>query len=220
LPRTFSLCPCNRYILAARRAKVPAVPRVDRQDLLSYLTGQSDDSVHIDKGRFGAPVAERVQDRAAEKRPVDEAGGIDASKRARITTGAPGATETLLGHLKDTQAASIAPSQITQLSDTLTPEVIAELRAKKRKKEASSISTAEVAVGEAHAGEDTSDLTAEITAREIMCVPTVECVLPYLRLFVYLSICVSAGYLLSLCCLFVCLFGCSRCSFVCLTVIG
>lgn len=120
---------------------MPAVPRVDRRDLLSFLTGQVEDSVHIDKGKFAAPVAERV----AEKRPAS-----DASAAAAAAAGSTGAD-------------SADAAGITQLSDTLTPEVIAELRAKKRRKEAAADASDAGA-----AGEDTSDLTAEITGRELV----------------------------------------------------
>lgn len=117
---------------AAATENIPAVRRPDRKDILSYLNGETATSTNIDKS---APIEIPTQ----VKRTIDEPQN-DLSKKPKLQEcQVQRAKEQLAARLDAPKEASVTTEQIRSLSEAMSVEKIAAIKAKRLAKKRSTI---------------------------------------------------------------------------------
>ncbi|CAM1328613.1 CDC73 (predicted), partial [Pycnogonum litorale] len=120
------------YVRQAAAENITVVRRPDRKDLLAYLNGETASSSSIDRS---APleIATQVKRTADEQRP-------DAAKKPRLEEGqVQRAKEHLAARLDAPKESSVTTEQLKSLSEAMSVEKIAAMRAKRLAKKRSTI---------------------------------------------------------------------------------
>ncbi|XP_060810258.1 parafibromin [Amyelois transitella] len=121
------------YVRQAAAANIPAVRRPDRKELLAYLNGETATCASIDKS---APLEIPTQ----VKRTHDHDGGESAAKKPRIEeTHVQKVREQLAARLDAPKEASVTVDNIKSLSDAMSVEKIAAIKAKRLAKKRTTI---------------------------------------------------------------------------------
>ena len=154
------------YVQKAAAAKVPVVNRVDRKALLAYLNGDTDTSASIDKS---APLELGASRSAPSKRPTDT-GDVGEAKKARVEVPAKNTPQESTTARAE-PAAVTAPESGSTLSEAISVEAIAAIKAKRFAKKRSAITTAEedtpLPVPESRTFLDSQiDVTRDIVSKE------------------------------------------------------
>ncbi|GAB6023416.1 accessory factor associated with RNA polymerase II [Chamberlinius hualienensis] len=112
------------YVKQATAENIPVVRRPDRKDLLAYLNGETATSGSIDKS---APLEIPTQ----VKRTVDDSQNEAAKKPRFEETQVQRAKEQLAARLDAPKESSVTTDQMRSLSDTMSVEKIAAIKAKR-----------------------------------------------------------------------------------------
>ncbi|XP_041974171.1 parafibromin [Aricia agestis] len=121
------------YVKQAAAANIPAVRRPDRKELLAYLNGETATCASIDKS---APLEIATQ----VKRTHDHDGGEPATKKPRIEeTHVQKVREQLAARLDAPKEASVTVDNIKSLSEAMSVEKIAAIKAKRLAKKRTTI---------------------------------------------------------------------------------
>ncbi|XP_077302844.1 cell division cycle 73 hyrax isoform X2 [Arctopsyche grandis] len=122
------------YVRQAAAANIPAVRRPDRKELLAYLNGETATSTSIDKS---APLEIPRQ----VKRPLDQDGSAEAqAKKARFEElHVQKVREQLAARLDGPKEASVTVDNIKSLSEAMSVEKIAAIKAKRLAKKRTTI---------------------------------------------------------------------------------
>ncbi|XP_068628382.1 parafibromin [Battus philenor] len=121
------------YVRQAAAANIPAVRRPDRKELLTYLNGETATCASIDKS---APLEIPTQ----VKRTHDNDGGESAAKKPRIEeTHVQKVREQLAARLDGPKEASVTVDNIKSLSEAMSVEKIAAIKAKRLAKKRTTI---------------------------------------------------------------------------------
>ncbi|KAG1676683.1 Parafibromin [Nymphon striatum] len=120
------------YVRQAAAENIPVVRRPDRKDLLAYLNGETASSSSIDRS---APleIATQVKRKLDDPRP-------DAAKKPRFEEGqVQRAKEQFAARLDAPKESSVTTEQLKSLSEAMSVEKIAAMRAKRLAKKRSTI---------------------------------------------------------------------------------
>ncbi|KAJ2946481.1 hypothetical protein O0L34_g12530 [Tuta absoluta] len=155
------------YVRQAAAANIPAVRRPDRKELLAYLNGETATCASIDKS---APLEIPTQ----VKRTHDHEGGESAAKKPRIEeTHVQKVREQLAARLDAPKEASVTVDNIKSLSEAMSVEKIAAIKAKRLAKKRTTIKSNDYSDGLGVVGSDLRaildydvDLTKDIISRE------------------------------------------------------
>lgn len=121
------------YVKQAAAANIPPVRRPDRKELLAYLNGETTTCASIDKS---APLEIPTQ----VKRTHDQDGGESAAKKPRIEeTHVQMVREQLAARLDAPKEASVTVDNIKSLSEAMSVEKIAAIKAKRLAKKRTTI---------------------------------------------------------------------------------
>uniref|UniRef100_T1J7K9 Paf1 complex subunit Cdc73 N-terminal domain-containing protein n=1 Tax=Strigamia maritima TaxID=126957 RepID=T1J7K9_STRMM len=112
------------YVRQTAAESIPVVRRPDRKDILAYLNGETATSASIDKS---APLEIPTQ----VKRPAEEPQHESAKKPKYEETQVQRAKEQLAARLDAPKESSVTTEQIRSLSDTMSVEKIAAIKAKR-----------------------------------------------------------------------------------------
>ncbi|CAG9575725.1 unnamed protein product [Danaus chrysippus] len=159
--------PHPMYVKQAAAANIPPVRRPDRKDLLAYLNGETATCTSIDKS---APLEIPTQ----VKRSHDPDGGESAAKKPRIEeTHVQKVREQLAARLDAPKEASVTVDNIKSLSEAMSVEKIAAIKAKRLAKKRTTIKSNDYADTLGVVGSDLRaildydvDLTKDIISRE------------------------------------------------------
>ncbi|TRY66109.1 hypothetical protein DNTS_035594 [Danionella cerebrum] len=130
--------PHPSYVRRAATENIPVVRRPDRKDLLSYLNGESSSSTSIDRS---APIEIGLQRPTQVKRAADEVSSeakkprIEDEERVRLDK------ERLAARLEGHKESIVQTDQIRSLSEAMSVEKIAAIKAKIMAKKRSTIKT-------------------------------------------------------------------------------
>uniref|UniRef100_A0A8C6U721 Parafibromin n=1 Tax=Neogobius melanostomus TaxID=47308 RepID=A0A8C6U721_9GOBI len=130
--------PHPSYVRRAATENIPVVRRPDRKGLLSYLNGESSTSTSIDRS---APIEIGLQRPTQVKRAADEASSeakkprIEDEERVRLDK------ERLAARLEGHKEGIVQTDQIRSLSEAMSVEKIAAIKAKIMAKKRSTIKT-------------------------------------------------------------------------------
>ncbi|XP_054577347.1 parafibromin-like [Eptesicus fuscus] len=126
------------YVRLAATENIPVVRRPDRKDLLAYLSGEASRSASIDRG---APAELGLQRSTPGKRAADPASA--AAKKPRTEDGERVRLdkERWAARLQGHREGIVRPAQIRPLSETMSVEKIAAIKAKIMAKKRSTIKT-------------------------------------------------------------------------------
>ncbi|KAG1969223.1 parafibromin [Rhinichthys klamathensis goyatoka] len=128
--------PHPSYVRRAATENIPVVRRPDRKDLLSYLNGESSSSTSIDRS---APIEIGLQRPTQVKRAADEASSeakkprVEDEERVRLDK------ERLAARLEGHKESIVQTDQIRSLSEAMSVEKIAAIKAKIMAKKRSTI---------------------------------------------------------------------------------
>ncbi|KAI5642537.1 hypothetical protein NE865_05564 [Phthorimaea operculella] len=155
------------YVRQAAAANILAVRRPDRKELLAYLNGETATCASIDKS---APLEIPTQ----VKRTHDHEGGESAAKKPRIEeTHVQKVREQLAARLDAPKEASVTVDNIKSLSEAMSVEKIAAIKAKRLAKKRTTIKSNDYSDGLGVVGSDLRaildydvDLTKDIISRE------------------------------------------------------
>ncbi|KAG7304165.1 hypothetical protein JYU34_011100 [Plutella xylostella] len=155
------------YVRQAAAANIPAVRRPDRKELLAYLNGETATCASIDKS---APLEIPTQ----VKRTHDHDGGESAAKKPRIEeTHVQKVREQLAARLDAPKEASVTVDNIKSLSEAMSVEKIAAIKAKRLAKKRTTIKSNDYSDTLGVVGSDLRaildydvDLTKDIISRE------------------------------------------------------
>ncbi|GBP12104.1 Parafibromin [Eumeta japonica] len=155
------------YVRQAAAANIPAVRRPDRKELLAYLNGETATCASIDKS---APLEIPTQ----VKRTHENDGGESAAKKPRIEeTHVQKVREQLAARLDAPKEASFTINNIKSLSEAMSVEKIADIKAKRLAKKRTTIKSNDYADPLGVVGSDFRaildydvDLTKDIISRE------------------------------------------------------
>ncbi|XP_028164362.1 parafibromin [Ostrinia furnacalis] len=155
------------YVRQAAAANIPAVRRPDRKELLAYLNGETATCASIDKS---APLEIPTQ----VKRTHDNDGGESAAKKPRIEeTHVQKVREQLAARLDAPKEASVTVDNIKSLSEAMSVEKIAAIKAKRLAKKRTTIKSNDYSDTLGVVGSDLRaildydvDLTKDIISRE------------------------------------------------------
>ncbi|KAJ0181118.1 hypothetical protein K1T71_003203 [Dendrolimus kikuchii] len=155
------------YVRQAAAANIPAVRRPDRKELLAYLNGETATCASIDKS---APLEIPTQ----VKRTHDNDGGDSAAKKPRIEeTHVQKVREQLAARLDAPKEASVTVDNIKSLSEAMSVEKIAAIKAKRLAKKRTTIKSNDYSDTLGVVGSDLRaildydvDLTKDIISRE------------------------------------------------------
>ncbi|XP_049887694.1 parafibromin [Pectinophora gossypiella] len=155
------------YVRQAAAANIPAVRRPDRKELLAYLNGETATCASIDKS---APLEIPTQ----VKRTHDNEGGESAAKKPRIEeTHVQKVREQLAARLDAPKEASVTVDNIKSLSEAMSVEKIAAIKAKRLAKKRTTIKSNDYSDTLGVVGSDLRaildydvDLTKDIISRE------------------------------------------------------
>ncbi|CAH1643533.1 unnamed protein product [Spodoptera littoralis] len=155
------------YVRQAAAANIPAVRRPDRKELLAYLNGETATCASIDKS---APLEIPTQ----VKRTHDHDGGESAAKKPRIEeTHVQKVREQLAARLDAPKEASVTVDNIKSLSEAMSVEKIAAIKAKRLAKKRTTIKSNDYSDTLGVVGSDFRaildydvDLTKDIMSRE------------------------------------------------------
>uniref|UniRef100_A0A8C9RKN6 Parafibromin n=1 Tax=Scleropages formosus TaxID=113540 RepID=A0A8C9RKN6_SCLFO len=158
--------PHPSYVRRAATENIPVVTRPDRKDLLSYLNGESSTSASIDRS---APIEIGLQRPTQVKRGADEVSSeakkprIEDEERVRLDK------ERLAARLEGHKEGIVQTDQIRSLSDTMSVEKIAAIKAKIMAKKRSTIKTDfddDIALKQRSFVDAEVDVTRDIVSRE------------------------------------------------------
>ncbi|MBN3307149.1 CDC73 protein, partial [Amia calva] len=130
--------PHPSYVRRAATENIPVVRRPDRKDLLAYLNGESSTSASIDRS---APIEIGLQRPTQVKRTADDASSeakkprIEDEERVRLDK------ERLAARLEGHKEGIVQTDQIRSLSEAMSVEKIAAIKAKIMAKKRSTIKT-------------------------------------------------------------------------------
>uniref|UniRef100_A0A8C2EUC8 Parafibromin n=1 Tax=Cyprinus carpio TaxID=7962 RepID=A0A8C2EUC8_CYPCA len=130
--------PHPSYVRRAATENIPVVRRPDRKDLLSYLNGESSSSTSIDRS---APIEIGLQRPTQVKRAADEVSSeakkprVEDEERVRLDK------ERLAARLEAHKESIVQTDQIRSLSEAMSVEKIAAIKAKIMAKKRSTIKT-------------------------------------------------------------------------------
>uniref|UniRef100_A0A8C2Q3P6 Parafibromin n=1 Tax=Cyprinus carpio TaxID=7962 RepID=A0A8C2Q3P6_CYPCA len=130
--------PHPSYVRRAATENIPVVRRPDRKDLLSYLNGESSSSTSIDRS---APIEIGLQRPTQVKRAADEVSSeakkprVEDEERVRLDK------ERLAARLEGHKESIVQTDQIRSLSEAMSVEKIAAIKAKIMAKKRSTIKT-------------------------------------------------------------------------------
>ncbi|KAI4885505.1 hypothetical protein NFI96_033719 [Prochilodus magdalenae] len=130
--------PHPSYVRRAATENIPVVRRPDRKDLLSYLNGESSSSTSIDRS---APIEIGLQRPTQVKRAADEVSSeakkprVEDEERVRLDK------ERLAARLEGHKEGIVQTDQIRSLSEAMSVEKIAAIKAKIMAKKRSTIKT-------------------------------------------------------------------------------
>uniref|UniRef100_A0A673LP41 Parafibromin n=1 Tax=Sinocyclocheilus rhinocerous TaxID=307959 RepID=A0A673LP41_9TELE len=130
--------PHPSYVRRAATENIPVVRRPDRKDLLSYLNGESSSSTSIDRS---APIEIGLQRPTQVKRAADEVSleakkpRVEDEERVRLDK------ERLAARLESHKESIVQTDQIRSLSEAMSVEKIAAIKAKIMAKKRSTIKT-------------------------------------------------------------------------------
>uniref|UniRef100_A0A672SZL6 Parafibromin n=1 Tax=Sinocyclocheilus grahami TaxID=75366 RepID=A0A672SZL6_SINGR len=130
--------PHPSYVRRAATENIPVVRRPDRKDLLSYLNGESSSSTSIDRS---APIEIGLQRPTQVKRAADEVSSeakkprVEDEERVRLDK------ERLAARLESHKESIVQTDQIRSLSEAMSVEKIAAIKAKIMAKKRSTIKT-------------------------------------------------------------------------------
>ncbi|KAM3966631.1 parafibromin-like [Aphomia sociella] len=155
------------YVRQAAAANIPPVRRPDRKELLAYLNGETATCASIDKS---APLEIPTQ----VKRTHDNDGGESAAKKPRIEeTHVQKVREQLAARLDAPKEASVTVDNIKSLSEAMSVEKIAAIKAKRLAKKRTTIKSNDYSDTLGVVGSDLRaildydvDLTKDIISRE------------------------------------------------------
>ncbi|XP_013166495.1 PREDICTED: parafibromin [Papilio xuthus] len=155
------------YVRQAAAANISAVRRPDRKELLAYLKGETSTCASIDKS---APLEIPTQ----VKRSHDNDGGESAAKKPRIEeTHVQKVREQLAARLDAPKEASVTVDNIKSLSEAMSVEKIAAIKAKRLAKKRTTIKSNDYSDTLGVVGSDFRaildydvDLTKDIISRE------------------------------------------------------
>ncbi|XP_039765649.1 parafibromin [Pararge aegeria] len=155
------------YVKQAAAANIPPVRRPDRKELLAYLNGETATCASIDKS---APLEIPTQ----VKRSHDNDSGESAAKKPRIEeTHVQKVREQLAARLDAPKEASVTVDNIKSLSEAMSVEKIAAIKAKRLAKKRTTIKSNDYADTLGVVGSDLRaildydvDLTKDIISRE------------------------------------------------------
>lgn len=127
------------YVRLAVKANIPVVRRPDRKDLLAYLSGEASTCASIDRG---APAQLGLQPSSPGKRAAPP-GSAAAAKRPRIDDEERVRLdkESWAARLQGPKEGIVRPEHIRPLSETMSVEKIAAIKAKIMAKKRSTIKT-------------------------------------------------------------------------------
>ncbi|XP_026484773.1 parafibromin [Vanessa tameamea] len=161
------LLPHPVYVKQAAAANIPPVRRPDRKELLAYLNGETATCASIDKS---APLEISTQ----VKRTHDHDGGESEAKKPRIEeTHVQKVREQLAARLDAPKEASVTVDNIKSLSEAMSVEKIAAIKAKRLAKKRTTIKSNDYSDTLGVVGSDLRaildydvDLTKDIISRE------------------------------------------------------
>ncbi|KAJ8038891.1 Parafibromin [Holothuria leucospilota] len=153
------------YVRRAAAENIPVVRRPDRRDLLAYLNGETATSASIDKS---APLDIALQRPVQLKRPGDDI-HTDPAKKVHIDKEFRLGKEKLAAKLEARREdALVSIDNIRSLSDTMSVEKIAAIKAKRKAKKRTSVKPDEDDLGATNL-EQRSFIDAEVdVTRDIM----------------------------------------------------
>ncbi|XP_035392000.1 parafibromin [Electrophorus electricus] len=158
--------PHPSYVRRAATENIPVVRRPDRKDLLSYLNGESSSSTSIDRS---APIEIGLQRPTQVKRAADEVSSeakkprIEDEERVRLDK------ERLAARLEGHKEGIVQTDQIRSLSEAMSVEKIAAIKAKIMAKKRSTIKTDlddDITLKQRSFVDAEMDVTRDIVSRE------------------------------------------------------
>uniref|UniRef100_A0AAY4A8T3 Parafibromin n=1 Tax=Denticeps clupeoides TaxID=299321 RepID=A0AAY4A8T3_9TELE len=158
--------PHPSYVRRAATENIPVVRRPDRKDLLSYLNGESSTSASIDRS---APIEIGLQRPTQVKRAADEVSSeakkprVEDEERVRLDK------ERLAARLEGHKEGIVQTDQIRSLSEAMSVEKIAAIKAKIMAKKRSTIKTdldEDITLKQRSFVDAEVDVTRDIVSRE------------------------------------------------------
>ncbi|XP_051984420.1 parafibromin [Xyrauchen texanus] len=158
--------PHPSYVRRAATENIPVVRRPDRKDLLSYLNGESSSSTSIDRS---APIEIGLQRATQVKRAADEVSSeakkprVEDEERVRLDK------ERLAARLEGHKESIVQTDQIRSLSEAMSVEKIAAIKAKIMAKKRSTIKTDlddDITLKQRSFVDAEMDVTRDIVSRE------------------------------------------------------
>ncbi|KAJ8357233.1 hypothetical protein SKAU_G00200270 [Synaphobranchus kaupii] len=158
--------PHPSYVRRAATENIPVVRRPDRKDLLSHLNGESSTSASIDRS---APIEIGLQRPTQVKRAADEVSSeakkprVEDEERVRLDK------ERLAARLEGHKEGIVQTDQIRSLSEAMSVEKIAAIKAKIMAKKRSTIKTdldEDITLNQRSFVDAEVDVTRDIVSRE------------------------------------------------------